>query len=123
MAAGLLYGRQLPWFSARFCQPDLQGDPAMTETPDPLAAFLARHSRCQLCRICGNAVTAATHALPPDRGKIDDASVPFTFEARAPLCGWCAWLVRRAAVDGHALCGVTAKGHLVDPQHAWDIAH
>jgi hypothetical protein len=39
----------------------------------------------------------------------------YTFEARAPLCGWCAWLVRRAAVDGHALWGVTAKGHLVDP--------
>ena len=90
---------------------------------DQLAAFLAKHPRCELCRTCGNAITPATHALPRDRSKIDDASVPYTFEVRAPLDAWCAWLVRRAAVDGHALCGVTAKGDPVDPQHAWAIAH
>ena len=90
---------------------------------DSLAVFLVKHPRCELCRTCGNAITPAVAALPRDRGRVDDPEVPYTLEARAPLDAWCAWLVRRAAVDGHALIGVTAKGDPVDPQHAWGVTH
>jgi hypothetical protein len=78
---------------------------------DELKEFLKANPDCELCWSCGEDITAATVALPrADAG--DEATTPWTLQARVPLCEGCARLLTLARKDGKPLrlWGTTVHG-------------